>query len=104
MAPSKKTEAVPSSSNWFRNSILVIALALLAHTYVPIWYNLTPGGRAGANSLDTLREDLLDRYDKFYENATEWNTDTQPAHDEENNKNAAERSKRLASCPQNPGS
>jgi len=33
----------------------------------------------------------LDRYDKFYLNATDWDSPVQPAHDEANNKNAAER-------------
>jgi len=89
-----KPEA-PKASNLARNCILVVLVAVLAHTYVPSWYNLTPGGRAGANKLDTLREDLLDRYDKFYLNATDWDSPVQPAHDEANNKNAAERWARI---------
>jgi sterol 24-C-methyltransferase len=70
---------------------VLATLAVLAHSYVPHWYHLTPGGRGGQNDLDTARQELLDRYDKFYVNATEWGSDVQPEHDEQNNKDAAER-------------
>merc|ERR1711935_592606 len=71
--------------------VFVVVTAMVAVTYAPEWFNMTPGGRAGANKLDTARQELLDRYDKFYDGAKEWGTDTQPAHDEANNKDAAER-------------
>lgn len=72
-------------------AIFVIIVALLAHMYLPQWWALVPGGRAGGNKLDTARQELLERYDKFYVNATEWGSDHQPEHDEANNKKAAER-------------
>jgi len=71
--------------------ITLAAIAFYAHAQIPVWFQLTPGGRAGENSLDTARQELLDRYDKFYVNATEWDSASQPTHDEQNNKNAAER-------------
>jgi sterol 24-C-methyltransferase len=79
-----------TSSGKFK--VMGVALAALCvFTYVPQWYGLTPGGRGGDNSLDTARQELLNRYDQFYENATEWDKPVQPAHDEANNKKAAER-------------
>jgi len=69
-----------------------VSLVLYANGWtVARWWELTPGGRAGANALDTARQELLDRYDKFYDGATEWDTSKQPEHDEANNKDAAER-------------
>jgi SAM-dependent methyltransferase len=70
---------------------LLGGIATFAHAQLPIWFQLTPGGRGGINNLDTARQDLLDRYDAFYQNATEWNSPQQPDHDEANNKDAAER-------------
>ena len=73
-------------------AVAIVAVGyLLASTYIPQWYSLTPGGRSGANALDTKRDQLLNRYDEFYKEATAWNTAVQPSHDEANNKDPAER-------------
>jgi len=74
----------------FLSTLLAAGGAYLA-SYIPSWYQMTPGGRAGANKLDTDRSSLLDKYDTYYEGATDWNKATQPKHDEHNNKKAAER-------------
>lgn len=90
---------------------MVACVAYSVIAYLPWWYQFTPGGRGGENNLDTARQDLLDRYDKFYKSeegdATSWASDAapasgidritdsekvvQPGHDEQNNKAAAER-------------
>mmetsp|Transcript_17285 Transcript_17285/g.19329 ORF Transcript_17285/g.19329 Transcript_17285/m.19329 type:complete len:410 (+) Transcript_17285:30-1259(+) len=73
---------------YFSATVLV---ALAAWAYIPSWYQVTPGGRSGSNTLDAARLEILASYDKFYTNATEWDSPVQPAHDEANNKDAAER-------------
>merc|ERR1711934_942936 len=79
------------SSKWERNLAFLVILGYAAYIFVPHWFSITPGGRAGANKLDVERESLLDHYDKFYDGATEWDSSQQPEHDEANNKDAAER-------------
>jgi sterol 24-C-methyltransferase len=68
-----------------------VGLALLGKTYLPTWYELTPGGKMGANNLDMTRAELLRRHDEiYYLNASTWGS-AQPSHDDDNNKNAQER-------------
>ena len=45
----------------------------------------------GKFSLDTDRAKLMGNHEVFYEGAQDWNTGDQPAHDEQNNREAAER-------------
>merc|ERR1711998_564888 len=84
-------KAKGSGFNWERTLAVLVVLGYMGFLYLPHWFSITPGGRGGANKLDTERESLLDHYDKFYKGATEWGTDAQPDHDEANNKDAAER-------------
>lgn len=71
----------------FKSSFGVGFVALSAY-YLK---NVAFPGRYGMKEEAMSSEEILARYDKYYEGATDWNTASQPKHDKENNAAATER-------------